>query len=338
MQEIIKKLAKKENLEENEATRAMHAIMSGKASDVQMSAYLCLLGLKGETITEITASARVIREYCVRVLHNIEALEIVGTGGDGSNSFNISTASALVVSSAKIPVAKHGNRSSSSKCGSADVLEALGANIMLEAKQSQALLENIAFCFLFAQNYHIAMRYVAPIRKELGIKTIFNCLGPLANPAGATMELMGVYDESLVEPLAEVMKNLGVKSGMVVYGMDGLDEISLSAETKVCEIKNNRLLNYYITPQDFGLKPCKKEDLEGGDAKENAKIIYDIFLGKEKGAKKDAVCLNAGAALYIANKVESLQNGITLARELIESKSALKQLETYIKASNQCIS
>ena len=264
IKEAILKLAKKENLTYGEAYQVMDEIMSGAASDVQMSSYLTALSMKGETIDEITASAADMREHCVKLLHNIDALEIVGTGGDGANSFNISTTSALVIASAGVPVAKHGNRAASSKCGAADVLEALGVKITLPPGKSAELLEKIGICFLFAQNYHIAMKYVAPVRKELGIRTIFNILGPLANPAGANMEVMGVYDEALVEPLAKVLENLGVKNAMVVYGQDKLDEISSCAPTTVCEVKDGIYSSYVIKPDDFGFERADKSELVGG--------------------------------------------------------------------------
>ena len=308
--------------------------MEGEASAVQMSSYLTALSMKGETVEEITASAAGMRAHCVRLLHDMDVLEIVGTGGDGANSFNISTTSSLVISAAGIPVAKHGNRAASSKCGAADVLEALGVNITISPEKSRELLEKIGICFLFAQNYHIAMKYVAPVRRELGIRTIFNILGPLANPAGANMELMGVYDESLIEPLAHVLANLGVKRALVVYGTDGLDEISLSAPTKVCEVKDGTFTSYEITPEQFGLTRCKKEDLVGGTPAENAQITHDILAGKP-GPKRDAVLMNAGAAIYMAGKAETIQDGIDMARNMIDSGKAAAQLEKFVKLSNQ---
>ena len=312
----------------------MNEIMEGEASAVQMSSYLTALSMKGETVEEITASAAGMRAHCVRLLHNMDVLEIVGTGGDGANSFNISTTSSLVISAAGIPVAKHGNRAASSKCGAADVLEALGVNITIAPEKSRELLEKIGICFLFAQNYHFAMKYVAPVRKELGIRTIFNILGPLANPAGANMELMGVYDESLVEPLAHVLANLGVKRALVVYGTDGLDEISLSAPTKVCEVKDGAFTSYEITPEQFGLTRCSKEDLVGGTPAENAQITRDILAGKP-GPKRDAVLMNAGAAIYMAGKADSIQAGIDMAKKLIDSGKAAAQLEKFVELSNQ---
>lgn len=334
IKEAIHKVFKKENLTYKEAEAVMNEIMEGEASAVQMSSYLTALSMKGETVEEITASAAGMRAHCVRLLHDMDVLEIVGTGGDGANSFNISTTSSLVISAAGVPVAKHGNRAASSKCGAADVLEALGVNITIAPEKSRELLEKIGICFLFAQNYHIAMKYVAPVRKELGIRTIFNILGPLANPAGANMELMGVYDESLVEPLAHVLANLGVKRALVVYGTDVLDEISLSAPTKVCEVKDGTFTSYEITPEQFGLTRCRKEDLVGGTPAENAQIARDILAGKP-GPKRDAVLMNAGAALYMAGKTDSIQAGIDLAKEIIDSGKAAAQLEKFVELSNQ---
>jgi len=335
IQEAIIQLSHRENLSFEQAQEVMNEIMRGEASAVQMSAYLTALALKGESIEEITASAKSMRAHCVKLLHNMDVLEIVGTGGDGSNSFNISTTVAIVVSSAGVSVAKHGNRAASSKSGAADMLEALGVNIALSPEQSQALLQKINICFLFAQNYHISMKYVAPIRKELGIKTIFNILGPLCNPAGANMELMGVYDESLVEPLAKVMCNLGVKRGMVVYGKDRLDEISMSAPTKVCEIDNGKFSMYEINPNDVGYEYCAKDALKGGDARENAQIAREILYGEQRGAKREAVCFNAGAALYIAKKASNIQEGVRMAENLIDEGTASRQLERFITESNR---
>lgn len=335
IKEAILQLIKKQDLTQNIALEVMDEIMQGMASPVQISAYLTALNIKGESIDEITASALSMRKHCVRLLHDMDALEIVGTGGDHSNSFNISTTSAIIVSSAGIKVAKHGNRAASSKCGAADVLEALGVNIMVPKEKSKELLEKINICFLFAQNYHITMKYVAPIRKELGIRTIFNILGPLSNPAGANMELMGVYDESLVEPLAQVMKNLGVKRGMVVYGMDKIDEISLSSKTKICEINQQEIKTYTLHPKDIGYSLCNKCDLQGGDAIQNATIIKDILEGKEKGPKREVAALNAGAALYIAGATESIESGVRLAERQIDEGLAAKQLQLFIKESNK---
>lgn len=335
IREAILKLAKKEDLTYAEAEKVMDEIMSGEATPVQMSSYLTALSLKGETIDEITASAAGMRAHCVKLLHEMDVLEIVGTGGDGSNSFNISTTASLVIAAGGVPVAKHGNRAASSKSGAADVLEALGVNITISPEKSAEILKKINICFLFAQNYHIAMKYVAPIRKELGIRTVFNILGPLSNPAGANMELMGVYDEALVEPLAQVMAKLGVVRGMVVYGQDKLDEISMSAPTSVCEIRDGWFQSYTLTPEQFGYERCAKEDLVGGTPAENAEITRAILSGKETGPKRQAVCLNAGASLYITGKAESIQDGVKMAEQLIDRGAALKKLEEFIQESNR---
>ncbi len=334
IREAIIKLSKKEDLTYQEAETVMNEIMSGEATPVQMSSYLTALAMKGETIDEITASAAGMRAHCLKLLHEMDVLEIVGTGGDGSNSFNISTTSSLVIASAGVPVAKHGNRAASSKSGAADVLEALGVNISVSPRKSAELLQKINICFLFAQNYHIAMKYVAPIRKELGIRTVFNILGPLSNPAGANMELMGVFDESLVEPLARVMMNLGVSRGMVVYGQDKLDEISMSAPTSVCEIKDGTFRSYTITPEQFGYMRCAKEELKGGTPEENAEITRAIINGADKGPKRQAVCMNAGAALYIAGKAKTLEEGVRLAEKQIDSGAAQRVLEVFVRESN----
>lgn len=334
IKEAILSLAKKENLSYETAEAVMDEIMTGEASPVQMSAYLTALSLKGETIDEITASASGMRKHCVRLLHDVDALEIVGTGGDGAYSFNISTTAAIITAAAGVPVAKHGNRSASSKCGAADVLEALGVNINITPEKSAELLKNIGICFLYAQNYHIAMKYVAPVRRELGIRTVFNILGPLTNPAGAKMELLGVYDKELVEPLARVIANLGVKNAMVVYGNDGLDEISMSAPTTLCEVKNGWLRSYEITPEQFGFKRCEKADLVGGTPEENAVILRSVLSG-EKGAKRNAAVLNAAAALYISGKYDSINDAVEIAENIIDSGKAMNKLEEFIRRSNE---
>lgn len=335
IKEAIIKLSKKQDLTYTEAETVMDEIMSGQATPVQMSAYLTALSLKGETIDEITASAAGMRAHCIKLLHDMDVLEIVGTGGDGSNSFNISTTSSLVIAAGGVPVAKHGNRAASSKSGAADVLEELGVKITLTPERSAEILKKINICFLFAQNYHIAMKYVAPIRKELSIRTVFNILGPLSNPAGANMELMGVYDQALVEPLAQVMANLGVNRGMVVYGQDSLDEISMCAPTSVCEIKDGKFTSYEITPEQFGYEKCEKGALTGGTPAENAEITKAILKGEERGPKRQAVCLNAGAAFYIAGKAASIEEGVKLAESLIDSGAALKKLEEFVEETNK---
>lgn len=333
IKEAIIKLTNKENLSYGEAKAVMNEIMSGEASDVQKSAYLTALTMKGETIDEITGSAEEMRNHAVQLSHEGDVLEIVGTGGDKSDSFNISTTSSLVIASAGVSVAKHGNRAASSKSGAADVLESLGVNITISPRKSAELLQNIGICFLFAQSYHTAMKYVGSIRKELGIRTIFNILGPLANPASANLQVMGVYDESLVEPLAKVLSNLGVKRALVVYGQDRLDEISASAETSVCEVKDGTFKRYTISPEQFGLTRCKKEELTGGTPDENAAITKAVLAG-EQGARRTAVVLNAGAGLYVAGKADSIEAGVRLAEELIDSGKAEKKLEEFVKYSN----
>ena len=332
IKEAIAKAVKREDLDNEMMTCVMNEIMDGDATDAQKAAFLTAMSMKIETIDEITSAARVMRQHCEKFLNDMDVLEIVGTGGDGSNTFNISTLASIVVSSTKIPVAKHGNRAASSKCGTADCLEALGVKIDLAPAASAQLLKELNICFLFAQKYHTAMRFVGSVRKEMGIRTLFNILGPLANPAGASMQLLGVYSEELVEPLARVLVNLGVKNAMVVYGQDSIDEISMSAPTTVCEAINGTFKSYVITPEEYGFLRCKKEELVGGTPQENAEIARNILAG-EKGPKTDAVILNAGAAIHIA-KGCSLEEGIEIARKAIESGQSLKQLEKFIKLSN----
>lgn len=333
IKEAIAKLVRKEDLDNEMMTQVMEEIMTGEATDAQKASFLTALNMKGETIEEITSAARVMRQHCERFLNDMDVLEIVGTGGDGANTINISTLASIVVSSLGIPVAKHGNRAASSKCGTADCLEALGVKIDLSPEKSKKLLDEMNICFLFAQKYHTAMRFVGGVRKEMGVRTLFNCLGPLSNPAGASMQLLGVYGEALVEPLAHVLVNLGVKSAMVVYGQDCIDEISLSAPTTVCEAINGEFKSYEIQPEDYGFTRCKKEELAGGTPEENAAMARRILEG-EKGPKADAVVLNAGAAIHIA-KGCSIEEGIAQAREAIESGKALAQLEKFIVLSNR---
>ena len=333
IKDAISSLTKKEDLKYQDMSNVMEEIMSGNATDAQKAAFLVALNMKGETIDEITAAAKVMRRHCVRFLNDVEALEIVGTGGDGANTFNISTLSSIVVSSTGVPVAKHGNRAASSKCGTADVLEELGVNLSVDPAVSVQILHDINMCFLFAQNYHLAMKYVGGVRKEMGTRTIFNILGPLANPAGATMQLLGVYSEELVEPLAQVLANLGVKSAMVVYGQDGLDEISLSAPTTVCEVFEGTFKTYEITPEQFGLTRCKKEELVGGDPKQNAQIALSILKG-EMGPRRDVVLLNSAAGIHVARPEITMGEAIDIAREAIDSGKALLQLENFIIATN----
>ena len=334
IKEAIAQLVKREDLTSEVMEQVMEETMTGEATDAQKASFLTALSMKGETIDEITSAAKVLRSHCERFLNDMDVLEIVGTGGDGSNTINISTLSSVVVSAAGIPVAKHGNRAASSKCGTADCLEALGVKIDCAPARSAQILKDINLCFLFAQKYHPAMRFVGAVRKEMGIRTLFNVLGPLANPAGATMQLFGVYSEELVEPLAHVLRNLGVKRAMVVYGRDSMDEISLSAETKVCEFKNDEFKSYVIKPEDLGLTRCNKEDLVGGTPQENAAIVNDI-LGGAKGPKTDVVLLNAGAAIYLASDGITLKDGIEKAREIIVSGKAKKQLKEFIEETNK---
>lgn len=333
IKEAIVKLEEKENLSGSMAEQAMDEIMSGQATPVQMSAFLVALSMKGATIEEITACAKGMRNHCVKLLNDQDVLEIVGTGGDRANSFNISTISALVVSAAGVPVAKHGNRAATSKCGAADVLEALGVKIDLAPEKSAELLKRLNICFMFAQNYHLSMKYVAPVRRELPIPTVFNILGPLTNPAGASMQLMGVYEEGLVEPLARVLRNLGVTRAMVVFGQDGLDEISASSPTTVCEVREKEFASYVLTPEQFGMERCRKEELTGGTPEENAEIARRILNG-EKGPKRNAVVLNSAAALHITKGI-SMEDAVVQVQELIDSGKAREQMEAFITLSNQ---
>lgn len=335
----IIKIVNKQDLTYDEAYTIMNEIMDGATTPTQNAAFLAALSTKSakaETIDEISGCAAAMREHATKVdTEGMEVLEIVGTGGDNAHSFNISTTSAFVIASSGIKVAKHGNRAASSKSGTADCLEALGANISIEPEKVPCLLRNAGFCFFFAQKYHSAMKYVGPIRKELGFRTVFNILGPLTNPASPDFFLLGVYDEYLVEPVAHVLKNLGVKRAMVVYGQDKLDEISLSANTTVAELKDGEISTYVIAPEVFGLKKCAKEDLVGGEPSENAKITKDILSGKITGPKRDVVLLNAGAAIYVGGKADSLADGIKLAAELIDNGSAYKAMEAFIAESNK---
>lgn len=334
IKEAIYKLVNNENLPYEMAETVMDEIMSGEASQIHMGSYLTALRMKGETIEEITASAAAMRRHGTKLLHDMDVLEIVGTGGDEANTFNISTTAGFVISAAGIPVAKHGNRSVSSKCGAADVLEALGVKIDISPARSAEILKEIGICFMFAQMYHSAMKFVAPVRKELGIRTIFNILGPLANPAGANYELMGVYDEAFVQPLAEVLMRLGVKRAIVVHGQDGLDEITLSAPTTCCEVRDGKTRSFVITPEELGLTRCAMEDLTGGNPQENAAITRAILDG-EKGAKRDAVVLNAAASIYMVRDDVTMKEAVKIAEELIDSGKAREQLEKFAEMSNR---
>ena len=337
IKEAIIKIVNKEDLTYDEAYAVMNEIMSGETSPTQNAAFLSALSTKSakaETTNEIAGCAAAMRDHATKVDTGMDIFEIVGTGGDGAHSINISTISALVAAAGGMKVAKHGNRAASSKCGTADCLEALGVNINQEPEKCKELLEKAGMCFFFAQKYHSSMKYVGPIRKELGFRTVFNILGPLTNPGSPKMQLLGVYDEYLVEPLAQVLISLGVERGMVVYGKDKLDEISLSAPTAVCEFKDGWFKSYTIAPEDFGFERCTKRDLEGGTPEENAKITLAILKGEEKGHKRNAILMNAGAALYIGGKADSMKDGVKLAAELIDSGKALETLNKLVEVSN----
>ena len=331
--EATAKLIDHQNLTYGEAASVMDEMMSGQPSHVQTAAFLAALAAKGETVDEIAACAAVMRKHARHVEHDLDLFEIVGTGGDGAHTINISTISAIIIAAGGIKVAKHGNRAASSKCGAADCLEALGVNINQSPERCVELLNKIGICFFFAQQYHASMKNVAPVRREMGVRTIFNILGPLTNPAAASMQVLGVFSQHLVEPLAQALSKLGVKQGMVVYGQDKLDEISLSAPTTVCEFEGEDFKTYTIKPQDFGFTPCMKADLKGGAPEENAAITRDIFAGG-KGPKRDAVLLNAGAGLYIGGKAKTHAEGVALAAKLVDDGLAMRKLNAFIMESN----
>ena len=339
IKEAIIKIVNKGDLSYDEAYAVMKEIMTGETTPTQNAAFLAALSTKSakaETTDEIAGCATAMREQALPVETGCETLEIVGTGGDGAHSFNISTTAAMVIAAAGVKVSKHGNRAASSKSGTADCLEALGVNINQEPDQIPKLLEQAGICFFFAQKYHTSMKYVGAIRRELGIRTVFNILGPLTNPGKPAYFLLGVYDEYLVEPVAQVLIDLGVKSGLVVYGLDKLDEISLSSETKICDFKDGRYKTYTIKPEDFGFERCSKEDLVGGEPAENAEITRSILSG-EQGHRRNVVLMNAGAALYAAGKAESIADGIKLAADTIDSGAALKTLDKFIELSNKTL-
>ena len=337
IKEAIVKIVNKEDLTYDEAYGVMNEIMSGDTTPTQNAAFLAALSAKSakaETTDEIAGCAAAMRDHATKVETGMDIFEIVGTGGDNAHSFNISTTSALVCAAGGMKIAKHGNRAASSQCGTADCLEALGVNIQQSLDRCIELLNEVGMCFFFAQKYHTSMKYVGAIRKELGFRTVFNILGPLTNPGSPSMQLLGVYDEYLVEPLAQVLISLGVKRGMVVYGQDKLDEISMSAPTTVCEMKDGWFKSYVITPEQFGFERCTKADLEGGTPEENANIVLAILKG-EKGHKRNAVLMNAGAALYIGGKAETMEDGVRLAAELIDSGKVLETLNKFIEVSNR---
>ena len=336
IREAIVKIVNKQDLTYEEAYAVMTEIMSGESTATQNAAFLAALSTKSaraETTEEITGCATAMREKATRVEAGDGLFDIVGTGGDNAHSFNISTTSALVAAAGGMRVAKHGNRAASSQCGTADCLEALGVRIQQSPDRCRKLLDEVGMCFFFAQKYHTSMKYVGAIRKELGFRTVFNILGPLTNPGRPTLQLLGVYDEYLVQPLAQVLMNLGVRRGMVVYGQDKLDEISLSAPTTVCEFQNGWMKNYVIAPEDFGLTRCRREDLAGGAPAENAALTRAVLAG-EKGPRRDTVLLNAGAALFIGGKAPTLPEGLELAAELIDSGRAARTLDRLIEVSS----
>jgi anthranilate phosphoribosyltransferase len=339
IKEAIEKIVMKEDLTYEEAYTVMREIMGGETSATQNAAFLAALSTKSakaETIDEISGCAEAMRELATPVEHpGMDVLEIVGTGGDRANTFNISTTTALICASAGIKVAKHGNRAASSKCGTADCLEALGVNIEQDPATCVRLLEQVGMCFLFAQKYHPAMRYVGAIRRELGFRTVFNILGPLTNPAKPTYYLLGVYDEYLAEPVAKVLSSLGVRRAFVVYGQDKMDEVSLSAPTTVCELKDGYYRTFVLKPEDVGLTRCEKSDLLGGTPEQNAQTVHDILEGRERGPKRDASLLNAGCALYVAGYAEDIAEGVQMATDLVDSGAAARTLAAFIEESNR---
>lgn len=338
IKEAIEKIVRKEDLTYDEAYTVMNEIMSGETSQVQNAAFLAALSTKSahmETIDEISGCAQAMREKAIPFDRgDMDVMDIVGTGGDGAHSFNISTTAALVLASGGVKVAKHGNRAASSLSGTADCLEALGVNINQDPEKAKELLEKVGMCFFFAQKYHTSMKYVGAIRKELGFRTVFNILGPLTNPSKPNYFLLGVYDQYLVEPVAKVLTKLGVERGFVVYGMDKLDEISISAPTLVCEIRDGFYRTSTITPEQFGFQRASKEDIVGGTPVENAQLTKDILANKIQGPKRDIVCMNAGLGFYIYGKAASMEEGVQLANQILTEKKGLETLEKLIEVSN----
>ncbi|HDD44047.1 MAG TPA: anthranilate phosphoribosyltransferase [Candidatus Desulfofervidus auxilii] len=330
---ILGKLVEGKDLDEDEMTYFMSAIMEGKATPAQIGAFLVALRMKGETITEITSAAKVIRDkaYKIEVKRDKPLVDTCGTGGDGKNTFNVSTVTAFVVAGAGLKVAKHGNRSVSSHCGSADVIEALGINLELDIEKVARCIDEIGIGFLFAPKFHPAMKYALSPRRELGLRTIFNILGPLTNPAKTTHQVIGVYDKKWLFPLAHVSKNLGLKGAMIVHGEGGYDEITITGKTYVAELKEGEIFEYEINPKSFGLNIASEEEIKGKDREYNAQLLKDILLDKEKGAKYDMVLLNAAAVFKITNLVKNWEDGIDLAKEVIKSKKAYEKLEKLIK-------
>ena len=339
IKEAIIKIVTKQDLTYEEAEIVMNEIMNGETTPTQNAAFLAALSTKStkaETIDEISGCAVAMRSHATPVEHpGMEVLEIVGTGGDNAHTFNISTTSAMVIAAGGVKVAKHGNRAASSLSGTADCLEALGVNIQQEPDLCRKLLSEAGFCFMFAQKYHAAMKYVGGIRKELGFRTVFNILGPLTNPAKPEFFLLGVYDEYLVEPVAKVLAALGVRHAIVAYGQDKMDEVSASAPTTICELRDGFYRTTVIKPEDFGLVRGTKEEVVGGNPAENAQITRDILAGKITGTKRNSVLLNAGCGLYAGNAVPSITEGVKMAADLIDSGRALVVLDKVIEVSNQ---
>lgn len=333
---FLAKIVEGNHLTTEESYKAMDCIMSGNATEAQIASFLTGLRMNGETPEEITGFAKVMRAKAAVVPEETEAIDIVGTGGDLANSFNISTTSSFVIAAAGAKVAKHGNRSVSSKSGAADVLESLGAKIGLSPEEGRQCLEDIGVAFLFAQTHHGSMKYAGPVRAQLGVRSVFNILGPLANPAMTNYIVLGVYEEELLEPMAEVLRNLGVKHALIVFGDDRLDELSISSTSSVCEIKDGEITKYKIDPRELGLSLYSKDDIVGGTADENAVITRDVLEGKEQGAKRDIVLLNAGAALYTIGKAATMKEGVELARQAIDSGKALEKLDEFIQYTNAC--
>lgn len=335
IKEAIKEVVAGENLTFDEATQVMDEMMSGTATQSQMASFLTALRIKGETIDEITACAKVMREKALHIKPKTDVLDIVGTGGDGTGTFNISTTASFVIAAGGIPVAKHGNRSMSSKSGAADCLEKLGVNISITPEKSAEILEKTGICFMFAQGYHASMRFVGPVRKEIGVRNIFNVLGPLTNPAGANMQITGVYSEALVEPIAKVCSNLGVKRGYIFFGADGMDEATVTGPTKICKITDGKFETFEITPEQFGLGRYDISEIVGGDGVKNAEITKGILNGTIKGAKRDIVLLNAALGLHAGGKATNIQEGVDLAKQLIDSGKATEKMLEFIKATNE---
>ncbi|OGP10552.1 MAG: anthranilate phosphoribosyltransferase [Deltaproteobacteria bacterium RIFCSPLOWO2_12_FULL_43_16] len=335
IKEAISKIVKNQDLTESEMKEVMNEIMTGGASPGQIGAFITALRIKGETVDEITGAARVMREKATKIeVKGKKVVDTCGTGGDESMTFNISTAAAFVAAGAGLTVAKHGNRSVSSKSGSADVLKALGVNIEANVAKVEECLKEIGIGFLFAPMLHGAMKYAAPVRKEIGIRTIFNILGPLTNPAGARCQVVGVYDDSLTDILGKVLANLGAEHAFVVRGEDGLDEITLTTETKVTELKDRNLRTYHIKPEDFGFGRCRPEDLKGGSPEMNAEIILSILKGK-KGPHRDVVVLNAAAAIVAGGLTRSLEEGILAAGRSLDEGKALEKLNKLVEMTNR---